>query len=97
MTQFKPGPGWRDDSDAERSWAPSATRDALRLRAWVNRLIREFFHARSVLEVETPVMSQAGNTDPNIASFHLEFSGRTDGAPRARWLRTSPEFWLQRR
>ena len=96
MTQFKPGSGWRDDIDSERSWVPSATRDALRLRAWVNRLIREFFHARSVLEVETPVMSQAGNTDPNIASFHLEFSGRTDGAPRARWLRTSPEFALKR-
>ncbi|HWT16215.1 MAG TPA: amino acid--tRNA ligase-related protein, partial [Patescibacteria group bacterium] len=75
---------------------PGASRDALRLRAWVNRLIREFFHARNVLEVETPVMSQAGNTDPNIASFHLEFSGRTDGAPRTRWLRTSPEFALKR-
>jgi lysyl-tRNA synthetase class 2 len=75
---------------------PSASRDAMRLRAWVNRLIREFFHARGVLEVETPVMSRAGNTDPNIASFSLEFSGRTDGAPRTRWLRTSPEFALKR-
>jgi lysyl-tRNA synthetase class 2 len=75
---------------------PSAPRDALRLRAWVNRLVREFFHARNVLEVETPVLSRAGNTDPNIASFHLEFCGRTDGAPRTRWLRTSPEFALKR-
>lgn len=75
---------------------PSATRDALRLRAWVNRLVREFFHEREVLEVETPAMSMAGNTDPNIASFALEFSGRTDGAPRTRWLRTSPEFALKR-
>ncbi len=38
----------------------------------------------------------AGNTDPNIASFQLEFSGRTDGAPRTRWLRTSPEYPLKR-
>ena len=68
----------------------------MRLRAWVNRLVREFFHARNVLEVETPVLSLAGNTDPNIASFSLEFSGRTDGAPRTRWLRTSPEFALKR-
>jgi lysyl-tRNA synthetase class 2 len=68
----------------------------MRLRAWVNRLVREFFHARNVLEVETPVLSQAGNTDPNIASFQLEFSGRTEGAPRTRWLRTSPEFALKR-
>lgn len=49
-----------------------------------------------MLEVETPVLSVAGNTDPNIASFVLDFSGRTDGAPRARWLRTSPEFALKR-
>ena len=96
MTRFGPGPGWHDGVDREAAWMPGASRDALRLRAWVNRLIREFFHARNVLEVETPVMSQAGNTDPNIASFHLEFSGRTDGAPRTRWLRTSPEFALKR-
>ena len=96
MTRFTSGPGWRDGLDADASWMPSAARDALRLRAWVNRLIREFFHERGVLEVETPVMSMAGNTDPNIASFSLEFSGRTDGAPRTRWLRTSPEFALKR-
>lgn len=77
-------------------WQPSASFDAIRLRAALNRLAREFFHARGVLEVETPVMSVAGNTDPNIASFPLEFSGRTDGAPRTRWLRTSPEFALKR-
>jgi lysyl-tRNA synthetase class 2 len=77
-------------------WQPSATFDALRLRAGFNRLVREFFHARDVLEVETPAMSLAGNTEPNIASFALEFSGRTDGAPRRRWLRTSPEFALKR-
>ena len=77
-------------------WQPTATLDALRLRAGFNRLVREFFHARDVLEVETPVMSLAGNTEPNIASFALEFSGRTDVAPRTRWLRTSPEFALKR-
>ena len=93
--KFQPGPGWRDGIDGA-TWAPSASRDALRLRAWANRLIREFFHARNVLEVETPVLSLAGNTEPNIASFSLEFSGRTDGAPRTRWLRTSPEYALKR-
>ncbi|MFT4179039.1 MAG: EF-P lysine aminoacylase EpmA [Thermomonas sp.] len=93
--KFQPGPGWRDGID-DAGWTPSATRDAIRLRAWLNRLIREFFHVRNVLEVETPVMSLAGNTEPNIASFSLQFSGRTDGAPRTRWLRTSPEFALKR-
>jgi lysyl-tRNA synthetase class 2 len=75
---------------------PSAGFEAIRLRAQLNTTIRTFFAQRNVLEVETPVLSQAGNTDPNIASFSLEFSGRTDGAPRTRWLRTSPEFALKR-
>lgn len=77
-------------------WQPSASLDAMRLRAQVNAAIRAFFADRSVLEVETPILSQSGNTDPNIASFTLEFSGRTEGAPRTRWLRTSPEFPLKR-
>ena len=75
---------------------PSSSFDALRLRARLNAEVRAFFAARGVLEVETPILSQAGNTDPNIASFALEFSGRTDGAPRTRWLRTSPEYPLKR-
>jgi lysyl-tRNA synthetase class 2 len=78
------------------SWQPSAPMDALRLRASLNRLVREFFHARDVMEVETPMMSRAGNTDPNIASFALAFSGRIEGGSRTRWLRTSPEFPLKR-
>jgi lysyl-tRNA synthetase class 2 len=77
-------------------WQPSASLDALRLRARLYAMFRAFFAARDVLEVETPVLSRAGNTDPNIASFSLEFSGRTDGASRTRWLRTSPEFPLKR-
>ncbi|GAB3733429.1 EF-P lysine aminoacylase EpmA [Luteimonas pelagia] len=77
-------------------WRPTASLDALRLRAALNARIRGFFQARGVLEVETPVLSRAGNTDPNIASFSLDFSGRTDGGPRRRWLRTSPEYPLKR-
>ena len=95
MAHVMPGDGWAP-AVTGAAWAPSATRDAVRLRARLNRLVREFFHARGVLEVETPVLSVAGNTDPNIASFSLQFSGRTDGAPRTRWLRTSPEFALKR-
>ena len=77
-------------------WQPSASFDALRLRSRLNAAVRSFFDERGLIEVETPVLSRAGNTDPNIASFSLEFSGRTDGAPRTRWLRTSPEYPLKR-
>ena len=77
-------------------WRPGASLDVLRLRARVFAMIRAFLGERGILEVETPMLSRAGNTDPNIASFALEFSGRTDGAPRRRWLRTSPEYPLKR-
>lgn len=79
-----------------QDWQPSASFDALHLRARLNAAVRRFFDERGVVEVETPVLSRAGNTDPNIASFSLEFSGRTDGSPRTRWLRTSPEYPLKR-
>jgi lysyl-tRNA synthetase class 2 len=77
-------------------WQPTAGIEALRLRARLNALARAFFAERDVLEVETPVLSRGGNSEPNIASFSLEFSGRTDGGPRTRWLRTSPEYPLKR-
>lgn len=78
------------------NWRPSASFEAIRLRARLNATVRAYFAARGVLEVETPLMSQAGNTDPNIASFPLAFGGHVDAGPRQRWLRTSPEFPLKR-
>jgi lysyl-tRNA synthetase class 2 len=83
-------------TDAGTRWRPGAIDGALQLRASVNRRIRAFMAERGVLEVETPMMSRAGNTEPNIESFAVDFAGRTDGAPRTRWLRTSPEFALKR-
>lgn len=76
--------------------APSATFEALRLRARLNATLRAFFAERGVIEVETPMLSQAGNTDPNVASFSTQFSGHVSAGPRTRWLRTSPEFPLKR-
>lgn len=69
---------------------------ALHLRASLYAFIRKFFAERSVLEVETPILSAAGNTDPNIESFSTLFSGHVDAGARERWLRTSPEFPLKR-
>ncbi len=69
---------------------------SLQLRAQLNALIRAFFAERQVLEVETPILSAAGNTDPNIDSFTTQFSGHVDAGASNRWLRTSPEFPLKR-
>ena len=70
--------------------------EALHLRARLYALIRAFFAGRQVLEVETPILSAAGNTEPNIESFSTQFSGHADAGARERWLRTSPEHALKR-
>ena len=69
---------------------------ALQLRAGLYALIRAFFAERKVLEVETPILSAAGNTEPNIEGFSTQFSGHVDAGARERWLRTSPEYPLKR-
>ena len=79
-----------------KDWKPTATFKALEMRARLNAMIRKFFAERGVLEVETPILSAAGNTDPNIESFQLKFAGPSGAGPAKRWLRTSPEFPLKR-
>lgn len=71
-------------------------RQRLQGRAKLYALIRNFFSDRGVLEVETPILSAAGNTDPNIESFNAPFHGHVDAGSRERWLRTSPEYPLKR-
>jgi lysyl-tRNA synthetase class 2 len=93
------GEGW-GEGEKPRFAQPQDFRDsrhaALALRASLCRLIRRFFDERRVLEVETPVLSAAGNTDPNIESFTTRFTGHRDAGSAERWLRTSPEFPLKR-
>lgn len=69
------------------TWRPMALPRQLKARAQLLRDLREYFSDRNILEVETPLISMAGNTDPQINSI------RTDGAG---YLRTSPEFALKR-
>jgi len=70
-------------------WRPSASRLAIEARARLLADIRAFFSTREVLEVETPMLSRAGNPDPAIAGM------RTEALPPL-FLRTSPEFPLKR-
>ena len=71
-------------------------RRAIELRAELYALIRTFFADRGVVEVETPILSAAGNTEPNIESFSTTFSGHIVAGVRERWLRTSPEHAMKR-
>lgn len=82
------------DSDTETVWRPAASINTLRERAGLLAAIRGFFASRDVLEVETPVLSHAGTTDPNIESFTSVF--QSQGAGRTLYLATSPEFHMKR-
>jgi lysyl-tRNA synthetase class 2 len=57
------------------AWRPTATRAALQRRARLLAGAREFFAARGVLEVETPILSAAGVSDPQIESLVTHLGG----------------------
>jgi lysyl-tRNA synthetase class 2 len=77
-------------------WQPTASINALRERAAIIRTIRAFFHARNVLEVETPSLSSHTVTDPYIEAMSTQHTepGASDSAPL--YLQTSPEYAMKR-
>ena len=77
-------------------WRPSASHDTLRLRAELLARIRSFFASRDILEVDTPVLSCAANTDPALQSFTTVYSGPGSVPGTSYYLHTSPEFPMKR-
>jgi lysyl-tRNA synthetase class 2 len=75
------------------AYEPGASLDTLRRRAAMQSAVRSFFAARGVLEVDTPMLSRAGATDPAIESL----TARARSLEPARlYLHTSPEFAMKR-
>jgi elongation factor P--(R)-beta-lysine ligase len=74
------------------SWQPTATLAALKTRAAMLARTREFFAQRAVLEVETPILSAAAVSDPQLQSLRTQVAGIV--APR--YLHTSPEYAMKR-
>lgn len=70
--------------------------ELLRERATFMRAIRSFFAQREVLEVETPILSTAANTDPHVDPFVTTTRGRDAEGPESLYLHTSPEFFMKR-
>ncbi|MEK6748308.1 MAG: EF-P lysine aminoacylase EpmA [Pseudomonadota bacterium] len=77
-------------------WRPSATCEVLRRRAAFIAAIRDFFQARGVLEVETPLLSRATTTDVHLESFVTSFQDTDVSKKRQLYLHTSPEFFMKR-
>ncbi|HYW91296.1 MAG TPA: EF-P lysine aminoacylase EpmA [Gammaproteobacteria bacterium] len=79
-------------SDAT-DWGPGAEMATLRWRAQRIAQIRAFFAGRGVWEVETPMLSRAGATDPALHGLESEVSVPV---PHRRYWHTSPEFAMKR-
>lgn len=80
-------------SGATARWRPGAGWAVLALRARMLAAAREWFAARDVTEVDTPMLTPRGITDPNIDSVRAELAA----TPGRRWyLHTSPEYAMKR-
>lgn len=77
-------------------WRPAASLDQLRLRAELLARIRLFFTDRDILEVDTPALSCAANTDPALQSFTTAYNGPGSATESSYYLQTSPEFPMKR-
>ncbi|MDG2090785.1 MAG: EF-P lysine aminoacylase EpmA [Gammaproteobacteria bacterium] len=79
----------------DEQWRPSTNKDRLFARADLLKSIRSFFEQRSVLEVETPTLSQATGTDPNLDSITANYQD-VQQKEKTLYLQTSPEFAMKR-
>ena len=77
-----------------KTYQPTCSIEALKARAKLYQTIRTFFAERDVLEVETPIISQAGVTDVHLASVRA--LRHIQGKQRIQYLQTSPEFAMKR-
>ncbi|MDN5665807.1 MAG: EF-P lysine aminoacylase GenX [Psychrobacter sp.] len=79
---------------SQPSYAPTMTLAMAQQRAHFMSKVRQFFAARHVLEVQTPLLSQAGNTDTFLQSVAAAVTYQDK--PRTYYLHTSPEFAMKR-
>jgi elongation factor P--(R)-beta-lysine ligase len=82
----------------DQDWRPGASRERLGARAALLRRTREFFAARSVLEVDTPLVVNAPVSDVHIHSATVSLAAEpAAAAPAGRYfLHTSPEYAMKR-
>lgn len=76
------------------SYAPTISLAVAQQRAQFMSNIRQFFLKQQVLEVQTPLLSQAGNTDTFLQSVAAQVTYQDK--PKMYYLHTSPEFAMKR-
>ncbi|WOJ92601.1 EF-P lysine aminoacylase EpmA [Congregibacter variabilis] len=74
-------------------WRPGSTRAALQARGEIFALLRHFFAQKQVLEVDTPLLSRFGVTDPSIEPLRVLPSS---AEASSMFLQSSPEFAMKR-
>ena len=82
------------NSSSKSSYAPTMTLAMAQQRAQLMSTIRQFFATHQVLEVQTPLLSQAGNTDTFLQSVAAQVTYQDK--PCTYYLHTSPEFAMKR-
>jgi len=82
--------------DATASWKPTTTWAALQARANLVRQIRSYFEERGVLEVDTPILSNAALPDYQVEYFTTRYVGPGAAHGRTMYLHTSPEIAMKR-
>ncbi len=80
-------------NSANPDWKPTASLEVLRRRGRLLREARNFFARLDVLEVETPVLSTTGTTDPNLSNVSC---GLAAYPKQDFYLHTSPEYAMKR-
>ena len=78
------------------TWLPGCELEALKQRARLLSTIRQFFSENSVLEVDTPLLSQSSVTDLHLASVTAQLSLPHHASAKTMYLQTSPEFAMKR-
>lgn len=77
-------------------WQPTASLEMLKTKARLLAKLRAFFAEKEILEVQTPILSQAANTEPSIESFIIQQHENASHLTQPSFLNTSPEFSMKR-
>ena len=84
------GPPFSATSLSSEDWQPACSVETLRIRAAMLKAVRQFFDARSYIEVETPLLSRDIVVDAHLHPFEVDVNGCQY------FLQTSPEAGMKR-